>query len=444
MKISIIIRTKNEERWISSCLKSVYDQHFKDFEVIIVDNESSDSTLAKVGQFPVEKVLSCTDYLPGKSLNIGIAAAEGEFIVCLSGHCIPTNETWLENLLKNFDDPEVAGVYGRQEPLSFTSPGDKRDLMIVFGPERKVQRKDSFFHNANSMIRKEVLVKYPFDDKITNIEDRIWAQQVLQHGFTIVYEPAASVYHWHGIHQDGNAQRCQNVVKILEGLNGHSYEESHLAEIDRLNVVALIPVKEEQEFKGQRQLLAHTLHKASKAEYVDSVVISTDSSDLADFAMENGADACLLRGADLSLDYVGLDKVYLDALIQLEQNGNIPDILVLLEITYPFRDNELIDGMIKTLVWRGFDTILPAKKECNVIWSQGGERGKLLDEGFVPRKFQNSVFVSYKGLCCVTRPEFVRNEEIFGKNIGVYKLDNPFSPMEIRDQWHYEKVKALF
>ena len=41
-KCSIIIRTKNEERWITSCLKSVYNQTYKEIEVIIVDNLSTE------------------------------------------------------------------------------------------------------------------------------------------------------------------------------------------------------------------------------------------------------------------------------------------------------------------------------------------------------------------------------------------------------------------
>lgn len=53
----------------------------------------------------------------------------------------------------------VAGVYGRQEPMSFSSDLDKRDLLITFGLDRRVQMKDSFFHNANSMIRREIYRK---------------------------------------------------------------------------------------------------------------------------------------------------------------------------------------------------------------------------------------------------------------------------------------------
>ena len=45
--VSIIIRTKNEERWITSCLQSIFKQSFKNFEIIIVDNQSNDKTLEK-------------------------------------------------------------------------------------------------------------------------------------------------------------------------------------------------------------------------------------------------------------------------------------------------------------------------------------------------------------------------------------------------------------
>ena len=49
--------------------------------------------------------------------------------------------------------------------------------MLVFSLDRKVQLKDSFFHNANSIIKKSCWDLVPFDSEITNIEDRIWAKK---------------------------------------------------------------------------------------------------------------------------------------------------------------------------------------------------------------------------------------------------------------------------
>ena len=104
--VSIIIRTKNEERWISSCLDAVYSQNYKSFEVIVVDNESTDKTIEKVRQYPVKKIVTIADYLPGKSLNLGIEQSKGEYIVCLSAHCIPAENTWLASLVKALEEDE--------------------------------------------------------------------------------------------------------------------------------------------------------------------------------------------------------------------------------------------------------------------------------------------------------------------------------------------------
>jgi len=180
-KVSIIVRTKNEERWISRCLESIFKQNYKNFEIIIVDNQSTDKTLEKLKNFKIKKVLKIKNYLPGKALNLGIKNSSGEFVVCISSHCIVVDNYWLTNLVKAIEeDKKYAGVYGRQEPMSFSSPADKRDLLIVFGLDRKIQKKDSFFHNANSIIRKKIWKKYPFSDKATNIEDRLWAQKILK------------------------------------------------------------------------------------------------------------------------------------------------------------------------------------------------------------------------------------------------------------------------
>ena len=108
--VSIIIRTRNEERWITPCFEALFNQSFKNFEIVVVDNESTDKTLDKIHQFPVEKIITIGDYLPGKALNLGIEKAAGHYIVCLSAHCIPVNSEWLETLMKTLITDRVTKV----------------------------------------------------------------------------------------------------------------------------------------------------------------------------------------------------------------------------------------------------------------------------------------------------------------------------------------------
>lgn len=218
-EVSIIIRTKNEERWIAHCLGMIYKQEYQDFEVILVDNESTDHTVEVANRYPLAATVNIKHFLPGHAINEGIRASTGRYIVCISAHCIPKDTLWLGNLIKNFEDDKIAGVYGRQLPVAFTADVDKRDLLTTFGLDRRVQVKDYFFHNANSMIRRDVWEEFPFDEEATNVEDRIWGKSITDAGYRIVYDPDPAVYHHHGLHQGNEPKRARGWFQSLSRLS---------------------------------------------------------------------------------------------------------------------------------------------------------------------------------------------------------------------------------
>ena len=74
--VSIVVRTKNESFWIGKCLHAIQNQLYKNYEIIVVDDNSSDNTLKIIKKnFPQVKVVNYKDkkFLPGKSLNLGIS-----------------------------------------------------------------------------------------------------------------------------------------------------------------------------------------------------------------------------------------------------------------------------------------------------------------------------------------------------------------------------------
>lgn len=216
-KISVIIRTKNEARWLRSCLHAVAHQDYPSFDIIVVDNESDDGSREIANEYGCKIIdISDEDFNFSRALNLGIAASDAPAIAILSGHCVPANEQWLARLAMNLRDPRVVAVYGRQEPLPDSSPVDKRDLWTTFGLDRKIQKRDYFFHNANSMIRRAAWEILPFNEQIQGVEDRDWAKKVLRDAAQIIYEPGASVFHHHGIHHDGSLERADRVVKVIE------------------------------------------------------------------------------------------------------------------------------------------------------------------------------------------------------------------------------------
>ena len=218
--ISIVIRTKNEERWIGRCLSAISMQNYPEFEIIVVDNDSTDGTLDIVNGFSCKLVtIGDEDFTFGRSLNWGINSAQGEHVAIISGHCVPVNDRWLLTLMSAFTNENTVGVYGRQVPLPDTAADDKRDLWTTFGIEQRRQLTDFFFHNANSIIRRDVWQEVPFDEEISGVEDREWARIVLGKGYEIAYEPAGLVHHYHGIHHGRNLERSVRVAKVIELIN---------------------------------------------------------------------------------------------------------------------------------------------------------------------------------------------------------------------------------
>ena len=221
---SIIIRTKNEEKWLPRCLSMIYAQTHKDFEVILVDNESTDNTVKIAKSWNIDKIVNIGNYSPGRALNLGINNAKGENLVFLSAHCVPVNEFWLKNLIHTLDtNNNVFAVYGRQIPLPESSRENSRDLLSVFRTESRIQTTDNFFHNANSAIKRSAWKEIPFDEDIKSLEDQLWAKEQLKGGgknsHNIFYNAEAIVYHHDGLHYHESEDRTSRVVKSLRELN---------------------------------------------------------------------------------------------------------------------------------------------------------------------------------------------------------------------------------
>ena len=449
-KCSIIIRTKNEERWISSCLRSVFRQSYKNIEVIIVDNESTDHTVERSKSFAV-KIISIDEFFPGKAINDGVRASSGDYIVCLSAHCIPVNEFWLEKLIKDIEDQKVAGIYGRQEPLSFSSDIDKRDLLTVFGLDKKIQVKDSFFHNANSAFRKDIWQKFPFDENISNIEDRVWGEQVISEGLKIIYEPQASVYHWHGIHQDLNKDRAKNVVRILESLKSFKKANNKHQDPEDLNILAIIPVRGKTLEFGNSTLLETTIDTAKKSKYISEIIVSTDSNETAEIARMHDIDVPFIRPAVLSEEFIDIFEVVKFTLERAEEDSKHFDLVVLLEEVYPFREENLIDNMILQLIYKGQDTVIAAIQEKRSVWVQPDNESELINiekDILMPRSLKKSrAFIGMLGICCVTHPMMIRTQSVLDGKTGLYKITNDFSSTTVRkdvDSHNAESMRQLW
>lgn len=442
-EISIIIRTCNEERWIGKCLENIEGQKFDEFEIVLVDNLSTDKTVEKAKEVhPDLTLVNIDNYRPGLALNEGIRESSGEFFVCLSAHCIPVDDRWLEHLYSNFEEHTgVAGVYGRQIATKSSNPVDKRDLIRTFGPEKRIQTKDSFFHNANSMIKREVWNDHPFDEDVTNIEDHIWASEVQNKGYKIIYEPDAVVYHYHGINQSNDTHRTRSVVETME--DNLIDEEKHVSkqfgdnplDPNDLDIVAILPLRQHSSsgIDTNETLIAETLKDLQESEYTNDIVISTDAQYIADQAMEWGASESILRPRELSQTDVMVDQVFEYTLEELEDTNRYPDLLLTLDITHPFRPNGFFDDIIEYTLHEGVDCAIPVYPEHRPSWLKSDGSIDRLNEKAV-RDNRTPINIGLNGVGIVTYPDNVREGVRVTGDIGLYPVKNPLATVEIRNR----------
>ena len=433
--ISIIIRTKNEERWIGLCLKRIKEQKHKNHEIILVDSSSDDKTVEKAKRNGIDKLVKIKDYKPGKAINMGIEASNGEYIVILSAHCLPIDNNWLTDLIQEINsDRDLAGVYGKQVPMDFSSNEDKRDLLIVFGEDPRIQIKDSFFHNANSIIKRQIWEKIKFDDQVRNIEDRIWAQEVLSQKLKIKYTPKAAVYHYHGIHQSGNLERLEGVTRIIEKVKP-AYKPG-IIDHNSLEKCLVIPIRGKIPLFGSKNLLEYMSDSIFSNKLIDTYYVATDNIETAEEAKKLGYSICKIRDESLSSPKTTIEDVHFWHLNVLENEKNYyPDLIIHAGITFPFRNKSLLDELIKAFINSGADTVLAAKSEYSWAWQQKDQKKIIrLDEGDVPREFKKSLILGSHGLGCISHSEVIRKNSLVGNKVYLHNINDQVSFIEIRNQ----------
>lgn len=400
--VSIIVRTKNEDFWIGKCLNEIFNQKYKNFEVILVDNNSKDKTISIVKKnFPKVKIINYKSkiFLPGKALNLGIKKSKGSLIAMISGHCIPKNENWLNNLVQNFKNSDVIACYGRQEPSDISEPNDVRDLTYLFGLDKKIQIKDPFFHNANSMIRKSTWKKNQFDETIKHIEDRLWASLVLKNGKKIIYEPNASVIHFHGVGHHGNLKRVSTISKILKKSKSKN---------KRKLIVCIIPLNKPIKLNG-KYLVEKIINDINKIKEISKIFISTTDKKL-EKSIIGKKIIILQRDKDLQKKFLGLEYVLSKTYSRYIKKLNPSHIMVAEEI-YLNRPKNFFQSIINNFD-DNYESIVPIfKNNSNNIWKKddSGAMQPLFKTSLPSEFVDHKIYEEVKGLGTLVKAETFEN-----------------------------------
>src|SRR3989344_5567500 len=112
--ISVIIPAFNEEKTIGGCLNSIKNQSYKQMEIIVVDDGSSDSTRNIVKGFSDIKLLTQSHKGPGQARNLGASNAKGEILIFVDAD-MTFDKNFIGDLVKPIVDEKTIGTFSKNE-----------------------------------------------------------------------------------------------------------------------------------------------------------------------------------------------------------------------------------------------------------------------------------------------------------------------------------------
>ena len=199
--ISVVIPAYNESDNIQTCIDSLKAQSLpqKNYEIIVVDNNSTDNTLELIKKLGV---IYTVEYKkgPAPAKNAGITLSKGNIIAFIDGDCIATKD-WLKNVVSGFEKSDIGCVAGGITARDDNNLSSLERFLIKKGHLSQAQHIENSFlpfaATANAAYRKEVFDKVGlFDAKLLIGEDAdlSWRMQLFTN-YKLRYVPDASVFH---------------------------------------------------------------------------------------------------------------------------------------------------------------------------------------------------------------------------------------------------------
>lgn len=232
-KISILIPAYNREKYLEECVHSALNQTYKDIEIIIINDASTDTTADIAERLAKEdtriRVLHHKkNKLRSGSLNTGITNATGEYICFLD-----SDDLYLPNKLQSQVDfleknKDTDGVYGDYLYFKEGQEGEKvytailevesvKDRLIrIHNGEDIDPMIKGWIPSCSVLIKSYVFGDIRFDENLTNMEDFDMWLQILGAGFTLVRRPEITYkYRGHDNQKSGNPEKMLAARAII-------------------------------------------------------------------------------------------------------------------------------------------------------------------------------------------------------------------------------------
>jgi rhamnosyltransferase len=260
-RCAVVIPTKNAMPGLSRVMEKVLSQKTPwCYEIIVIDSGSRDDTRDFIRNVNRARLIEIApeDFGHGRTRNLGIEAADAEFVAFLTHDAEPVDEYWLANLVATAEqDPRIAGVFGRHVANDTASPFTKTDIdqhfegflhhPLVLHRDLNPARYEvdqgwrqllHFYSDNNSLMRKAIWHLFPYPD-VEFAEDQLWARSIIEAGYAKAFSPNAVVYHSHDYSFGEQLRRAFDESRNFKKYFGYALSSRFLSALSAMGKVSI-------------------------------------------------------------------------------------------------------------------------------------------------------------------------------------------------------------
>jgi len=260
--VSIVVLNFNGRAFIKQCLDSVLSSEYQNFEVIVVDNGSTDQSCALLeskygGNNKVTVIKKEKNYGVPEGRNIGLKQTKGEYVVFLDNDCV-VDANWISAFLETFDKDERI-VIAQSKILNMVHKNrydHAGDFLTPFGflsersngaiDQGQFDRVDDIFNakGAAYMIRRSIIDKVGDYDAsyFMYLEETDFCWRVWLAGYRVVFVPKSIVWHAYGTSLKDEKKYYSNFVVRYYGCRNYIITTLKNAGLKRLSMFLAIQI----------------------------------------------------------------------------------------------------------------------------------------------------------------------------------------------------------
>jgi glycosyltransferase involved in cell wall biosynthesis len=444
--VTVYIVNHNYGQFIEQAIQSVLRQTMTDYELIIIDDGSTDNSREIIKHYAEHDRVTII-FQRNKGLNvtnnIALRQARGRYIVRLDADDY-LDENALSVLSMSLEqNPDIGLVF----PDYYLVDEEGNILEVVRRHNfEEVTLLDQPAHGACTLFRRQCLLELSGYDESFRCQDgyELWTRFIKRYRVKNVNLPLF----YYRQHPRSLTRDEENILETRERILEKRIREQGR----RLSAIAIIPVRGRTtdplspalRLLGGKPLIDWTLEPALSASRLSGVVVTTPDDELIAHVRSKYGDRIMVvkRDRRLAMPNVSIEDTLFHALGQYTQEHPAPDVLVLLYIESPFRDAGNIDNAVDMMELFDSDVVVAVRPDTDVMYRHVGNGLQPLRTAQTLRLEREELYREVGFMRAVKREFLEKQRKVVGGKTGHIVLSQR-AALGLQSEWDWEVAEWL-